>query len=253
MVEGASRGIGFAVARILAAEGAHLSILSRDGTAVEAAAATLWAETGGRVLATAADFRDPSTAEAWCARTVERFGGVDLLFANSGGPRPGGFDSVDAAAWRDAFDLLLLGTVRVVRAVTPAMRAGGGGAILVSTSSSVKEPLAQLVLSNVMRPAVAALAKMLALELADSGIRVNYIVPGRIETDRLTELDAFAADRSGESPTDLRESMQRDIPLQRYGAPEEFGRAAAFLLSDTASYVTGATLQVDGGRIRSVL
>jgi 3-oxoacyl-[acyl-carrier protein] reductase len=162
------------------------------------------------VLATAADFRDPSTAEAWCARTVERFGGVDLLFANSGGPRPGGFDSVDAAAWRDAFDLLLLGIVRVVRAVTPAMRAGGGGAILVSTSSSVKEPLAQLVLSNVMRPAVAALAKTLALELADSGIRVNYIVPGRIETDRLTELDAFAADRSGESPTDLRESMQRE-------------------------------------------
>ncbi|HJZ75858.1 MAG TPA: SDR family oxidoreductase [Vicinamibacterales bacterium] len=252
MVGGASKGLGYAVARALAADGAHVSIASRDRPAVEQAADTLSRETGSPVIGVAADLSRADAIERWHATTVDRFGGVDLLFANTGGPPAGTALAFDDGAWQAAFDLLLLSVVRTVRLVVPSMRARGGGAILVGTSSTVKEPFPNLALSNVMRAGVTALVKTLAGELAPDRIRVNTLLPGRIATDRLTYLDEANAKKAGITTDAQRERALSTIPMGRYGDPDEFGRAGAFLLSDAAAYVTGAALQVDGGMIRGL-
>jgi 3-oxoacyl-[acyl-carrier protein] reductase len=249
LVGGASRGLGFAVAQVLAREGALVSIASRDETAVRAAAERI----GGAAFAVPLDVRSAEGIERWARATEERFGGIDLLFANAGGPPAGAALSFDDGAWQDAVNLLLFSTIRMVRAAVPAMQRRGGGAILVSTSSSVKEPIQNLGLSTVVRASVSALAKTLALELAASGIRVNQIVPGRVETDRLKLLDEINAKKQNVSTEEAKRRALAVIPMGRYGEPEEFGRVAAFLLSGAASYMTGATVQVDGGLIRSVL
>ena len=189
----------------------------------------------------------------WTRATEDRFGGVDLLFANGGGPPAGAALSFDDAAWQGAVELLLFSALRMVRAAVPSMAARGGGAILMSTSSSVKEPIQNLGLSTVLRASVSALAKTLALELASSGIRVNQIVPGRIDTDRVRQLDEINGKKQGLTAEQAKAKSMTTIPMGRYGQPEEFGRVAAFLLSGAASYMTGATVQVDGGLIRSVL
>jgi 3-oxoacyl-[acyl-carrier protein] reductase len=253
MVAGASRGLGFAVARALAAEGAVVSIASRDAAAIEKAASTIRSETGAEVLALAADVRQAGALEAWRDQTLGRFGRLDILFTNSGGPPTGVFAELDDAAWQSAFELVILSVVRMARLAIPPMRAVGGGAILLATSSSVKEPLPNMTLSNVLRASVSALAKTLAQQLAADRIRVNHIIPGRIDTDRVRELDGINAKKAGISLEEQKKRAAAAIPLGRYGKPEDFGRAAAFLLSDAASYLTGATLQVDGGLIRSVL
>jgi len=253
MVAGASRGLGFAVARVLAAEGARVSMASSNESAIDAAAARLGAGHPDGVLAVAADLRSREAIERWHAATIERFGGVDLLFVNTGGPPPGRALDFDDQAWGCAVELLLLSAVRLVRVAVPSMIARGGGSILFSTSSAVKEPIAGLALSNVVRASVAALSKTLANELASHGIRVNNLVPGRIDTDRVRELDAGRSRENGISVDEQRARAVSTIPLGRYGDPEEFGRAAAFLLSDASRYVTGASLQVDGGLIRAVL
>ena len=213
------------------------------------------APAGARVvaLATAVDVRSAAAIQQWMSATEQRFGGVDLLFTNSGGPPAGPAIGFDDEAWRDAADLLLFSTLRMVRAAVPSMKARGGGAILMSTSSSVKEPISNLGLSTVLRASVSALAKTLALELAPSGIRVNQIIPGRIDTDRVRQLDESNAARQGISADQARRNSISAIPLARYGETEEFGKVGAFLLSDAAKYMTGATVQVDGGLIRSVL
>jgi 3-oxoacyl-[acyl-carrier protein] reductase len=253
MVGGASKGLGFAVAGALAAEGAHVSIASRGAAAIAGAAEALRKETGGQVLATVADVTSPDAIAGWHAATLARFGGVDLLFTNSGGPPAGSVLDFDDPAWRAAFELLVLGVVRQVRLVVPSMQRRGGGAILMSTSSAVKEPIANIALSNVLRASVSALAKTLALELASSGIRVNQLIPGRIGTDRVSEIDAINAKKAGISAEQQKERSVSTIPLGRYGEPSEFGRVAAFLLSDAAAYLTGASVQVDGGLVRGVL
>jgi 3-oxoacyl-[acyl-carrier protein] reductase len=253
MVGGASKGLGFAVARALALEGAQVSIASRDCAAIGAAAKRIEEESGRTVLAVAADLSAVDAIGNWHKATVDRFGGVDLLFANTGGPPAGAVLAFDDQAWRSAFELLVLSVIRTVRLVVPTMQVRGGGAILVGTSSSVKEPIANLALSNVLRASVAALAKTLAIELASNGIRVNNLIPGRIDTDRVRELDAINARRAGVAADEHQRRMAATIPLGRYGQPEEFGRMAAFLLSDAAAYITGASVQVDGGLIKGVL
>jgi 3-oxoacyl-[acyl-carrier protein] reductase len=250
LVAGASRGLGYAVAEALAREGAHVSIASRDTESVEAAARRM---NGGSVMATALDVRSADGIAQWVRATEERFGGIDLLFANSGGPPAGAAISFDDQAWHDAAELLLFSTLRLIRAAVPPMQARGGGAILVSTSSSVKEPIQNLGLSTVLRASVSALAKTLALELASSKIRVNQIIPGRIDTDRVRQLDEINGRKQGISAADAKTRSMAAIPMGRYGEPAEFGRVGAFLLSDAAAYITGATVQVDGGLIRSVL
>ena len=253
MVGGASKGLGFAVARALAAEGAHVSIAARDEDAIERAAAAINAGGGGRALAVAADLSKADHITRWMAATTDRFGGVDLLFANTGGPPAGTALSFDDMGWQSAFELLLLSVVRSVRLVVPSMRARGGGAILVGTSSTVKEPFPNLALSNVMRAGVTALVKTLSNELAAEHIRVNSLLPGRIATDRLKYLDDANATRAGISADQQRQRAMATIPAGRYGEPDEFGRAGAFLLSDAASYITGAALQVDGGLLKGLL
>jgi 3-oxoacyl-[acyl-carrier protein] reductase len=253
MVGGASKGLGYAVAHALAAEGARLSIASRDSDGIRRAAETIGRETGAQVLPNAVDLsRDPAIA-SWHAATVKALGGVDLLYANTGGPPAGTALGFDDAAWQSAFELLLLSVIRSVRLVVPTMRARGGGAILVGTSSTVKEPVPNLALSNVMRAGVTALVKTLSLELAAEAIRINTLLPGRIATDRLHYLDGVNAERAGITVEAQRTRAAGAIPFARYGEPAEFGRAAAFLLSGAASYITGAALQVDGGLLRGLL
>ncbi len=253
MVAGASRGLGYAVARGLAGEGAQVSIGSRDEVAIGEAGRRIARETSTDPLAVPVDLRSADAILAWHARTVERFGGVDLLFVNTGGPPPGAALSFDDEAWRGAFELLVLSAVRLVRAAAPSMASRGGGAIVVSTSTAVKEPIANLALSNVVRSSVAALAKTLANELAPQRIRVNHLLPGRFDTDRIRELDASRGRATGSSADAVRAGFEKTIPLGRYGDPGEYASAAVFLLSDAARYVTGASLIVDGGMLRAAV
>jgi 3-oxoacyl-[acyl-carrier protein] reductase len=253
MVGGASKGLGFAVARALAGEGVHVCIASRDATAIQRAADTIRAETGGSPLPVTADLSLADAIAAWHEATLQQFGGVDLLFANTGGPPAGSALAFDDRAWQCAFELLLMSVVRGIRAVVPSMTSRGGGAILVGTSSSVKEPLPNLALSNVLRSGVTSLAKTLSVELAPQKIRVNTIIPGRIATDRLRQLDEINAKRQGLSLPDHQARAAASIPLGRYGTPDDFGRVGAFLLSDAASYITGASVQVDGGLVKGLL
>jgi 3-oxoacyl-[acyl-carrier protein] reductase len=252
MVGGASKGLGLAVARALALEGAQVSIASRDRDAIAAAGQKIQKETGAPILALAADLSDADAIAAWHRQTMDRFGGVDLLFTNTGGPPAGPVLTFDDQAWRAGFELLVLSAIRLVRLVVPSMQARGGGAILMGTSSSVKEPISNLALSNVLRASVSALAKTLAIELAPSKIRVNNLIPGRIDTDRVRQLDEISGKRAGISADEQRQRAAAAIPLGRYGEPGEFGRVAAFLLSDAAAYITGASVQVDGGLIKGV-
>jgi 3-oxoacyl-[acyl-carrier protein] reductase len=252
MVGGASKGLGRAVARALASEGARVSIAARGADVVRGAAGAIASETGADVLGVPADLSTRAGIDAWHAATVQRFGGVDLLFANTGGPPAGTALSFDDAAWQTAFDLLLMSVVRTVRLVVPSMRARGGGSILIGTSSTVKEPVQMLALSNVMRSGVTSLAKTLSVELAADRIRVNTLVPGRIATDRLTHLDSINAEQAGIALAEQQKRSESTIPLGHYGEPDEFGRVGAFLLSDAASNITGSAVYVDGGLIKTI-
>jgi 3-oxoacyl-[acyl-carrier protein] reductase len=252
MVAGASRGLGFAVARALAKEGVRVSISSRNADAIAAAAAKIEQETGAAVLAMPVDVRSGEAIAQWFEKTVERFGGVDLLYPNSGGPPPGPALKFDDAAWQNAFELLLLSAIRMIRLAAPQMAARGGGAIVLPTSSAVKEPIANISLSTVMRTSVSSLSKTLALELAPQNIRVNQLIPGRIHTDRVEEIDMENSKRAGITQEEQRKRIWATIPMGRYGDPDSFAAAAVFLFSDAASYITGASLQVDGGLIRGI-
>ena len=253
MVAGASKGLGYGTAKALAAEGAIVSIASRDKAAIEKAAADIARETGGAVIPFEADVRSADAITAWASAVEQSHGGIDLLYANAGGPPAGAALDFHDQDWQDAFELLLLSTIRMCRAVVPSMRRRGGGSIVVATSSSVKEPLPNLALSNVMRGGVSSLSKTLSLELAKDHIRVNQLMPGRVDTDRLRYLDDANAKKAGVTVEEQKAKAIASIPMGRYGNTDEFGRAAAFLLSDAASYITGATLQVDGGLIKGVL
>lgn len=253
LVSGASRGLGYAVSRALAAEGAKISMSSRNGIAVQNAAEKIHNETGAEVLAMAVDVRSADDITNWHKATVSRFGGIDLLYPNSGGPVAGPTLKFDDAAWQGAFELLLLSAVRMVRLAVPSMAERGGGAIVFATSSAVKEPIPNLSLSTVMRTSVSALSKTLAVELAPQKIRVNQLIPGRIHTDRVEEIDQENAKRQGIPVEEQRTKMQATIPMSRYGQPDEFAAAAVFLFSEAAAYITGATLQADGGLLKGIV
>jgi len=253
MVAGASRGLGFAIAKVLSSEGALVSLASRNSSAVSKAVERIESEGGGAAFGFAADVSTADAIANWHLATVERLGEVDLLVTNSGGPPAGTLLSFNDAAWQSAFDLLVMSAIRMVRVVAPSMIARKSGSIVVLTSSTVKEPIANLAQSNVLRPSVSALAKSLANELAEYGIRVNHVMPGRIATDRVRELDELNSRKNGITVEEQQKRAAANIPMGRYGTPDEFARAVTFLLSGAAGYITGASLQVDGGQMHSVL
>lgn len=252
MVAAASKGLGFGIAQAVAQEGATVSIGSRTESDILAAAEKLHAETGAETLGSVLDARDPTSIVNWVERTAVKYGRIDGLVVNAGGPPAGLFDDFDDAAWQAAFELTLMSSVRMIRAVLPHLRAQAGGAILAITSSSVKEPIDMLLMSNVMRSGVTSLLKSLSRQLASEKIRVNNLIPGRILTNRVQALDELRAGKIGRTVAEERSWQEGQIPWGRYGRIEEFGRAGAFLLSDAASYITGETLIVDGGAMKTV-
>ena len=252
LVCAASQGLGRASAEALARAGVRVAICSRGGPALEAAAAALKAA-GGEVLAIKADLRRADDVARAIETTVATFGGLDILVTNTGGPPSGPFMALDERAWTDAIDSLLLSVVRLCRGAIPHMQARGGGRIINITSISVKQPIEGLVLSNALRAAVTGLAKTLSVELAPHNILVNCVAPGYTRTDRVTELANATALRERITPAQAEQRIVDRIPLGRMGTPEEFGAVVAFLASPSASFVTGVTIPVDGGWVRSLL
>ncbi len=252
MVAAASSGLGLAIARQCAREGANLSIMSRSLEKIEAAADRIRQEFGVTVFAQSVNALDAEGIQEWFDRTVDSLGTPDALLVNAGGPPAGQFDDFDDVAWQAAFDLTLMSSVRMIRCALPHMRQVGKGSIVVITSSSVKEPIDMLLLSNVMRTGVTSLVKSLSRQYAAEGVRLNTIIPGRIDTPRVQALDITAAGKKGMTPEAQKASSEAGIPLGRYGQPDEFAKAACFLLSEASSYITGTALVVDGGSMKSL-
>ena len=250
LVAASSKGLGKASALALAREGARVTICARTGADLDAAAAEIRRETGAEVLAVPADLATAAGIHSVVAATAERFGGVDVLVNNSGGPARGKFADFTDEDWRVAFEVLTLNFVRFVREVVPYMRRQRWGRIVGIQSSSVKQPVEGIDLSNALRPGVAGLVKSLMPDLAKDGITVNLVLPGIFLTSRIIA----GAGRSPEGDKALQEQLApiaATIPVGRLGDPKELGSLVAFLASQRASYITGAVYQVDGGIIRS--
>jgi 3-oxoacyl-[acyl-carrier protein] reductase len=252
LVCAASQGLGRAAAQALAAEGMQLAICSRRADAIERAADSLRRDTGAEVAAFVVDLSTPDGPATAVRQTVDRFGGLDVLVTNTGGPRSAPFEALTDADWQAAFDSLLMSVVRLCRAAVPVMRARGGGRIINITSVAVRQPVAGLMLSNAVRSAVIGFSKTLANEVARDGILVNSVAPGFTRTERVAEITAAGAAREGVSPADVEARLVREIPLARLGEPHELASVVAFLASEAAGYITGTTIPVDGGFLKSV-
>lgn len=247
IVMAASRGLGFASAMGLAREGCHLVICSRDAERIDAAADRIRRDTGASVHALAADVKDAGEAARLVDTAVEQYGGLEIVVHNAGGPPSGEFRAMTDAQWQGAFEQNLLSFVRIVHAAAPEMKKAGYGRLLTIASSSIKQPIPNLVLSNALRAGVWGLAKTLSRELAADRILVNVVAPGRIQTERIDELDRANAERSGQSFDDVRQHSVAGVPLGRLGTPDELGNLVVFLASEAASYITGQAITVDGG------
>jgi 3-oxoacyl-[acyl-carrier protein] reductase len=243
LLTGASRGLGFATARALVDDGARVLVSSRTPAAVDAAVASLGGAPAAHGLA--ADLASPAAAGELVAAAVRDLGRVDGALVSVGGPAPGRVLDADEADWRDAVDSVLLGTIRLVKALVPVLDEGAAIGLVLSTS--VRQPIPHLAISNALRPGLAMTAKALADELGPRGIRVFGLLPGTIATDRITDIEAASGDAAA-----MRARTEAGIPLRRVGRPDEFGKVAAFALSPAASYVTGTMIPVDGGLTRAL-
>lgn len=252
LVCGASKGIAFAAANALAKEGCQLAIVSRDANAIAAAGAKLEAH-GATVLCIAADLSTADGIAHVVSETMARYGRVDILIPNTGGPPPGVVMSQDWAAWTKASELLLRSVVELTRAFVPGMRERKWGRIVSITSKAVKSPVASLVLSNSLRAAVTGYLRTLANEVAADGITVNTVLPGMTATERLDGLAAATMASSGKSRDEVFAGWVGGIPARRLGKPEETGATIAFLASEPAGFITGQAILVDGGEINTLL
>ena len=252
LLTGASRGLGFATAKALAQEGVDIAINSRDQKSLAKAGDQL-AAFGTRVVSLPGDVTDPDQAERLVYGTLATLGKLDLLFTNAGGPPPGPFASFSDQDWQDAIELSFMSHVRLIRAALPHLKRSEVPSVLTVTSISVKQPIPNLVLSNSIRAATVGLTKTLALELGSEGIRFNSILPSWTKTERVDTLLADRAKQKGTTLKDEINAQNEQSPLGRMAQPEEFAKAAAFLLSPTASYITGVMLTVDGGTYKGLL
>lgn len=249
LVIASSKGLGRAIAAQLAAEGADVMLCSRNHEQLELTRQELQKTAAGRIACCRCDITSAEQIDALVTATRQQLGKIDILINNAGGPPGGGFEQQDDAAWQAAFELNLLSYVRLIRAVLPDLKQAGGRIINV-TSSSIKQPIPGLILSNALRMGILGLSKSLADELAADNILVNTVAPGRIATDRTAYLDQQKATRLGISREQVETASRGSIPLQRYGDPEEFAKVVCFLASGASSYVTGSTLLVDGGMVK---
>ncbi|CCW35434.1 dehydrogenase of unknown specificity, short-chain alcohol dehydrogenase like [Chthonomonas calidirosea] len=248
LVAAASKGLGFACALELAREGAKVALFARTEEAIQAAARRIREETGAEALPLVADVTKEKDIANAVSKTVEHFKALHILVPNSGGPPPGTFASLGEAEWHTAIESTLLSTVRLIREALPHLQQAGWGRIVVITSTSVRQPIPGLLLSNTLRTGVVGLCKTLAQELAPYGITVNNVGPGSFDTDRIKLLLERRARERGISVEEARRQMEAAIPLGRLGRPEELAHMVAFLASDAAAYVTGQTILVDGGQ-----
>jgi 3-oxoacyl-[acyl-carrier protein] reductase len=253
VVGASSKGLGRAIALGLAHEGAKVTICARDRDVLEATADDIRNQTGTEVLAVPTDVSQPEQVENLISTAIGHFGGIDILVNNAGGPRAGRFDDLGAQDYQDAVQLNLMSTINLCRAVVPTMRERGSGRIINLTSVSVKQPVDNLMLSNMARTGVIGFAKTLATELAPDKILVNNVCPGIIFTDRIQQLATVRAEEGGITFDEALANMTADIPLGRIGDPDEFANLVVFLASERASYITGTTIQVDGGMVKSLL
>ncbi|PYZ95691.1 3-oxoacyl-ACP reductase [Alteribacter lacisalsi] len=251
IVLASSKGLGRASAMAFAKEGARVMLASRNESELEHAAGLIYEETGKRPLYRVCDVTKPDQLKALVKETVEVYGGVDVLVNNAGGPKAGGFEEHSDEDWTAAFELNLLSYVRAVREVLPYMKESGGGRIVNIASSSIKEPVDGLILSNTFRTGIVGLAKSLAKEFGEHGILINTVGPGRIATERVDHLDQVKAEKTGKSQKEVRETFKKGIPAGRYGTPEEFARTIVFLGSFANTYVTGQSIVVDGGSTKA--
>lgn len=251
LVLASSRGLGLGIARALAAEGAHVLLCGRSADRLAANVAAIEAE-GGKADYVAADLTDAGFVSAMVEAVAEKLGGIDILVNNTGGPTPGTAEEMTPEKLDGFFQSMVVRVIALTNALLPQMKAQGFGRILTVASSGVFEPIANLALSNTLRSALVGWNKTLATEVASFGVTANMLLPGRIHTDRIDELDGANAARSGRSVEEVRAASVKTIPAGRLGRVEEFAAAAAFLCSVPASYVTGTMLRVDGGAARSI-
>lgn len=252
VVAAASQGLGKAVALGFAREGASVVICGRHADKIAATAAEIRQETEARVIGVEADVTRPEEIRRFVDLAVAKFGRIDTLVCNAGGPVSAPFEQLSDEQWEHAIQLNLMSAVRLIRTALPHLKESGTGRIIALASSSIRQPIVDLVLSNTIRLGLHGLVKTLSDELAPYGILVNTVGPGRIDTDRVRSLDEGRAKKVSVTAEEQRRRMEQTIPLGRYGEPEEFARYVVFLGSPANSYVTGQALMVDGGMTRSV-
>jgi 3-oxoacyl-[acyl-carrier protein] reductase len=253
IVTAGSKGLGFATALEFAREGAKVTLASRDLDSIEAAKNQIINETGNAsVDSQVCDMRKESDIKALVQHVVQKNGTVDVLVNNTGGPKAGKFEDLSDSDWKDAYELNLLSFIRMIREVLPFMKQQKSGHIVNFASSSIKEPIEQLLLSNTFRTGIVGLSKSLSQEFAPYNILINTLGPGRIDTDRVKHLDQILAETHSVDVARIQEEQKARIPLGRYGKPEEFAKAAVFLCSPANGYITGQAFLVDGGMVKAI-
>lgn len=251
VIAASSQGLGRAIAEELLKEGANVVISGRNEEKLKRVAQEMSQQNKGQILYKKTDVTKPEDIRALIQAAIDQFGTLDILVNNAGGPPAGSFESITDEQWQNAFELNLLSYIRLIRESLPFLKKKGGKIINIA-SSSIKEPIPGLLLSNTFRTGIVGLTKTLSQELAQDGILINTVAPGRIATDRVRHLDEVNAEKLQVSREEVEEKMKAKIPLARYGKPEEFAKVVVFLASDANSYMTGSSLLVDGGMVKSI-